>query len=118
MLIQKKKNTTLIGDLCPKALCNILIKVITKFIASRLKEVLNMVVSDTQSAFIRGRLTSENIMISYEVMHYLKRKKVGNDGVMALKLDMSKAYDRIEWNCFKAILLKMRFSVWWVHLVL
>lgn len=41
-------------------------------------------------------LISDNIMIAYEVMHYLKCKKVGKDGFMALKLDISKAYDRIE----------------------
>lgn len=57
-------------------------------------------------------------MVSYEVMHYLKRKKVGKDGYMALKLDMSKAYNRIEGEFLRAILCKMGFSSWWVHLVL
>lgn len=93
-------------------------KVITKVMANRLKEVLNVVVSDTQSAFIPGRLISDNIMVSYEVMHYLKRKNVEKDGFMALKLEMSKAYDRVEWAFLKAIMLKMGFSQWWVYLVL
>lgn len=88
-----------------------------KVMANRMKDILNDVVSDTQSAFVPGRLISDNIMISYEVMHYLKRKKVGNDGFMALKLDMSKAYDRIEWDFLRTILRKMGFSEWWVHLV-
>lgn len=57
-------------------------------------------------------------MISYEIMHYLKGRKVGKDGYMALKLDMSKAYDRIEWDFLREILLKMGFSQWWVSLVL
>lgn len=51
-------------------------------------------------------------------MHYLKRKKVGNDGFLALKLDMSKAYNRIEYNYLEEILRKMGFSEWWIHLVL
>lgn len=93
-------------------------KVITKVLANRLKEVLNLVVSDTQSAFIPGRLFSDNIMVSYEVMHYLKQKKIGKDGYLALKLDMNKAYDRIEWDFMKLILLRMGFSNWWVSLVL
>lgn len=40
-------------------------------------------------------MTFTSVMLSYEVMHYLKGKKTGKDEFMALKLDMSKAYDRI-----------------------
>lgn len=93
-------------------------KIITKVMANRMKSFLNSVVLQTQSAFILECLISDNIMVSYEIMHYLKGKKVGKDGYMALKLDMSKAYDRVEWEFLKAILLKMGFSLWWVHLVL
>lgn len=96
VFIPKKKHPTLVGELRPIALCNVLIKVITKVMGNRMKEILDDVVSDTQSAFIPGRLISDNIMISYEIMHYLKRKKVEKDGFMALKLDMSKVYDRVE----------------------
>lgn len=83
----------MVGDLRPISLCNVLVKIITKILAKCIKGLLDVVVSDTQSEFIPGRLISDNIMISYEVMHYLKRKKFGKYGFMALKLDMSKAYD-------------------------
>lgn len=118
VLIPKKKNPTTVMELRPIALCNVLMKVITKVLDNRMKEVLNIVVSDTQSAFIPGRLISDNIMVSYEFMHYLKRKRTGKEGYMALKLDMSKAYDRIEWVFLKVILKKMGFSDRWVQLVL
>lgn len=118
MLISKKKNWTMVGELRPIALCNVLMKVIMEVMANRLKDVLNDVVADTQSAFLPERLISDNIMISFKIMHYLKRKKVGKDGFMALKLHMSKAYDHIKWSFLKSILLKMGFSKWWVHLVL
>lgn len=49
-------------------------------------------------------------MVSFEVMHDLKSKTKGKTGVMAIKLDMNKAYDRIEWGFLKVILLKMGFA--------
>lgn len=69
-------------------------KIITKVLANRLKKVLDTIISNTQSAFLPGRLILDNIMVSFEIMHYLKRKKIGKEGFMELKLDMSKDYDR------------------------
>lgn len=96
VLIPKKKCLTRMVELRSISLCNVLAKIITKVMANRMKGMLHMVVSENQSSFISGRLISDNVLISYEVMHYLKRKKRGKEGYMALKLDMSKAYDRIE----------------------
>lgn len=95
VLIPKKKNPTSLLELRLIALCNVVMKVITKVIANRLKRMLDSVISDTQSTFLPGRLIIDNVMLSFEVMHYLK-KALGKEGYMALKLDMSKAYNRIE----------------------
>uniref|UniRef100_A0A803NRR4 Reverse transcriptase domain-containing protein n=1 Tax=Cannabis sativa TaxID=3483 RepID=A0A803NRR4_CANSA len=87
-------------------------------IANRLKAILPSIISETQSAFLQGRLISNNIMISCEIMHYLKRKRRGRDGFMALQLDMSKAYDRLEWGYLRAMLERMGFDGRWINLVM
>lgn len=110
-LVPKKQNPKFMSDLRPISLCNVSYKIISKVLANRLKGVIDQFISESQSAFILGRLISDNIMISYEIIHYTKRKTKGKIGRMALKLDMSKAYDRVEWNYVEAVLCKMGFDV-------
>ncbi|KAL8115300.1 hypothetical protein AgCh_021954 [Apium graveolens] len=97
VLIPKKKNPSKMTELRPISLCNVLMKIITKVIVNRMKGMLDSVISENQSAFIAGRQITDNVMTSYEVMHYLKRKRRDIEGFVALKLDMSKSFDRIEW---------------------
>uniref|UniRef100_A0A803QFT1 Reverse transcriptase domain-containing protein n=1 Tax=Cannabis sativa TaxID=3483 RepID=A0A803QFT1_CANSA len=110
VLVPKKKNPKSMLDLRPISLCNVLYKIVSKVLANRLKKVLYCVISENQSAFIPGRLITDNIMVSFEIMHYMKRKSSGKNGVMAMKLDMSKAYDRVEWGYLQAILQRMGFD--------
>ena len=57
-----------------------------------------LLILENQSTFVPGRLITNNIMVAYETMHYLKRKTHGREGYTTLKIDVSKAYDRIEWG--------------------
>ena len=64
------------------------------------------------------RVITENILISFETLHYMKSKRQGNTAPMALKLDMSNAYNRVEWNYLKALMLKIGFHPKWVDLII
>uniref|UniRef100_A0A803PJ82 Reverse transcriptase domain-containing protein n=1 Tax=Cannabis sativa TaxID=3483 RepID=A0A803PJ82_CANSA len=106
------------ADLRPIALCNVIYKVITKVMANRMKPLMDKIVADMQSAFIPGRLITDNILVSFEILLYLKRKRKGKEGYIALKLDMSKAYDRIDWPYLEAILIKLGFDRSWTRLIM
>ncbi|GAA0148725.1 hypothetical protein LIER_08089 [Lithospermum erythrorhizon] len=102
----------------PIALCNTMAKVITKALAMRLKNVLPTIISKTQSAFLFNRLITDNVLLSYELHHFIKNKKIGKDGFMSIKLDMMKAYDMIEWSFLKAMMVQLNFSYKWIKLIM
>jgi hypothetical protein len=97
------------ADFRPIALCNVMLKVVTKTIANRIKHILNDIISPNQSAFLPGRLITDNTLIAYETFHYLKNSKSTKHGYVGIKLDMAKAYDRIEWPFLEKTLTIMGF---------
>ncbi|KAH9669444.1 reverse transcriptase domain-containing protein [Citrus sinensis] len=71
-----------------------------------------------QSAFIPNRLITDNIIIGYECLHKIRHSKGKKNGLVALKLDISKAYDRVEWHFLEKTMLKLGFSNKWVELIM
>ncbi|KAL5565295.1 hypothetical protein UlMin_028459 [Ulmus minor] len=101
-------------DFRPISLCSVLYKIISKCLANRLKVWLDNLISENQSAFVGGKLIYDNIIAGFEGIHLMKHGRLGNGKKMALKLDMSKAFDQVEWNFLEAVMIKMGFAEAWI----
>ena len=101
----------------PISLCNVIYKIISKVLANRLELILPRLISPTQSAFVPSRLITD-VLVAYETLHTMHSRRLGRRGSLALKLDISKAYDRVEWSFLKGIMAKLGLLKAWIDRVM
>jgi hypothetical protein len=116
VLIPKVENPEELGQFWPISLCNVIYKIASKTVANRLRTVLTEIISEEQSAFVPGRLITDNIVTAYECLHNMKKKRARDSHFCALKLDMRKAYDRLEWDYLQKIMIRLGFHRLWVDM--
>ena len=105
------------GNYKPISLCNIVYKIVTKVIVARLRPYLDKLISPLQVAFVPGRKGIDNAIIAQEVIHSINKKK-GKLGYMALKIDLEKVYDKLEWSFIKDMLVKINLLVDLVDIIM
>ena len=118
VLIPKNNEPLYMTDFQPISLENVVARIISKVVANRLKLILPNVISNAQSAFVPNRLTIDNTTVAFEVLHKMRNKRSGKKGQMAVKLNISKAYDRVEWGFLRKVMQKLGFNVKWVQLAM
>jgi hypothetical protein len=75
-------------------------------------------IAEEESEFVPGRLITDNIITAYECLHFMKTNKAKKNNYCALKLDMQKAYNRLEWRYLEAVMIKIGFHRLWVCMVM
>ncbi|KAL6190194.1 hypothetical protein ACLB2K_036592 [Fragaria x ananassa] len=116
-LIPKIENPSKVNDFRPISLCNVAYKIITKIMIKRLKPLLEKCISKNQGAFAPGRAIQDNILIAHEIFSDFHRR-TGRNSAMAVKLDLEKAYDLLDWSYIQACLCKFGFHSDWINLIM
>jgi hypothetical protein len=111
-LIPKVKGADSIKQYRPIALINVIFKFVSKAYATRLAPLAHRTIDRSQTAFIKGRALHEGVLALHEIAHELRAKRLGG---LFLKLDFEKAYDRVDWDFLREVLLRKGFSSTMVH---
>jgi hypothetical protein len=117
VLLPKGDSQRTFKDFRPISLCNIAYKLISKIIVARLRPFLDGIVSLLQNSFIPGRSTKDNAIVRQEVLHFMRKSKKKN-GDMVFKLDLEKAYDRVDWRFLRDTLVKFNFPSMIISLIM
>jgi hypothetical protein len=118
VLIPKVDHPAELKEFRPISLCTVIYKVVAKCLVNRLRLNLGELVSPNQSAFVPGRLITDNALIAFECLHFIEHNKKEDSNYCAYKLDLSKAYDRVDWMYLEGVLRKLGFDEKWIKWVM
>lgn len=114
--IPKLNNPTTPNHFRPISLCNVAYKIISKILANRLKPLLLKIISPIQSAFVSTRQITDNIITAHEIIHTIRSIK-SKHSLMAIKIDMAKAFDTLSWACLDSMLHLLGFHPAWCLMI-
>lgn len=117
VLIPKGNSPECQKDFCPISLCNVIYHVNSKCLVNQLRPLLDELVPESPSAFILGRMTTDNASITFKCFYKIQQSKVPQNTHCPYKVDLTKAYDRIEWKFLEGALCKYGFCHKWISWV-
>jgi hypothetical protein len=109
-LIPKVDSPQRLNDFRPISLMGSLYKILSKVLANRLRSIMQSVISDSQSAFIKGRQILDGILVANEVVDETRKC---NKELLLFKVDFEKAYDSIDWAYLDEVMILMGFPTLW-----
>lgn len=108
IILPKKTNVSTFSYLRPISLSNFVNKIFSRIISGRIEKVLPCIISTEPAGFVQGRGIAENILLVQKIITEIKKR--GKPPNMVIKLDMMKAYDRVEWVFLMMVLIKVGFG--------
>jgi hypothetical protein len=118
VLILKTKKPELLKEYRTISLCNVIYKIVSKCLVNRLRPLLEEVISPTQSAFIPCRMITDNALIAFECLHVIRSGNSRNKSFGVFKLDLTKAYDHVDWTYLEGVLWRLGFQSRWMQWVM
>ncbi|XP_072077755.1 uncharacterized protein [Arachis hypogaea] len=118
VLVPKVNYPETLNQLRPISCCNFIYKIVSKVLVIRLRRLIDTIISPIQSAFVGGCLIQNNMVIVQEMFHALNKRGQQASRNLAVKIDMNKAYNRVEWSFLEATLKAFRFNPHWVKMIM
>ncbi|OMO87284.1 reverse transcriptase [Corchorus capsularis] len=117
VLIPKGNCPTTVKDFRPITLLNTSYKILSKVIVNRLRPILQRIIRPFRNSFLAGRSTTDNILITQEIVHSLMGRK-GSKGAVIAKIDLQKAYDNVSWSFLREVLVFYDFPAGLINLIM